>query len=267
MHNHLSQQTVRVTGFLLMLAGLTLGAGCEATDKKHDEWIRAAEVDFESSRYDDAIGRMTELIKISNNKEIVARAYYVRGLSHAKSGQRPAAYSDLKQAVKTKDIPDLTWRAFVTLGTLYFEDSRWASAETAYAAAVKRMEPPAEIDEVLFKLGQCYERLGRWTDARSPYERIAREFPKSRFRDDARRRLEIKATHFAIQCGVYNTRASADQLAQQLRSKGLNAYVRNEARGGRRLNVVLVGRYARYADLWSDISRVRSYVPSAVIWP
>lgn len=251
----------------LGLALLSLSAGCNAASKEHDEWIRAAEVDYQSNRHDDAIGRMTKLIGLSKDKITISRAYYVRALAYAKSGQRSAAYSDLKQAVKTVDEPDITWRAFVTLGTLYFEDQHYDSAEKALAAAVKRMKSPDPIDEVLFKLGQCYERLGRWADAREPYERLAREFPKSRFRDDARRRVAINATHFAIQCGVFGTRSSADRLAQQLRAKGLDAYVRQEPRGGRQLNVVLVGRYARYADLWRDVGRVRSYVPSAVLWP
>ena len=244
-----------------------LTVGCASGNREHDEWIRAAEVDFKSGRYDDAIGRMTRLIELSKHKPTVARAYYTRALAYAKSNQRPAAYSDLKQAVKTVDEPDITWRAFATLGTLYFEDQRYDSAETALAAAVKRMKAPDPIDEVLFKLGQCYERLGRWKDAREPYERLAREFPSSRFRDDARRRLAINATHFAIQCGVFSTRPAADRKAQELRSKGLDAYVRNEPRGGRQMNVVLVGRYASYADMWREIGKVRSYVPSAVLWP
>jgi tetratricopeptide (TPR) repeat protein len=262
---HTKLASALLLGLALTLLGFS--TGCNSGSREHDEWIRAAEVDYKAARYDDAIGRMTRLIELSKDKPTICRAYYTRGLCYAKTGQRSAAYSDMKQAVKVQDTPDVTWRAFVVLGSLYFEDSRWDSAEKALAAALKRMKSPDPIDEVLFKLGQCYERLGRWQDAREPFERLVREFPKSRFHDDARRRLSINATHFAIQCGVFSTRNSADQLAGQLRSKGLDAYVKREPRGGRELNVVLVGKYARYEDLWRDVTRVRSYVPSAVLWP
>jgi tetratricopeptide (TPR) repeat protein len=264
----ITPQTLRTSlGRLLFVFSLLVAGGCEQPGRQPEQWIRQAELDYAAGKHTSAITQLSRVLRESDGPQLKNRALYTRALAHAKEGQRQLAYADLKDAVRAADVRDVTWRAFVMLGTLYFEDERWESAQVAYAAAAERMPAAPPKDEVLFRLGQSYERLGRWSQARAPYQQIVSDFGRSRFRDDAQRRLAINASHFAIQCGAFATASSADTLARQLQGRGLAAYTRREPRGGRTLNVVLVGRYGTYDEVWRALPGVRQYIPSAIIWP
>ncbi|MBN2447486.1 MAG: SPOR domain-containing protein [Phycisphaerae bacterium] len=256
-------------GILSTLLGLctaSLLVGC-AGQTLNEGWLEAGERSYEAARYDEAITKLTQYIESDPPAEDLGRAYYVRALSFAKSNRRSLAHEDLLHCFQTARDPDVVWRSCVLLGTLYYEDEKWANAAHAYTGAITRMQEAPPLDDVLWRLGVCHERMGQWGQSRTDFQRLVLQFPNSRLANDARRRLAISADHFAIQCGVFSSQTSADELTRQLARQGMSAYTRREPRDGALKNVVLVGRYTTYEEAWQDIARVRQYVPGAVIWP
>lgn len=253
-------------GLALALSGVLVG--CETGDPRERQLLAAAQDAYAAQRYETAADTLSNYILDFPAGAGLGRAYYLRGLSFAKSGRRPLAYSDLRQAVSVSDESDVLWRAYTALGTLYFEDHRWQEAATAYASAVPMMPTGAPpLDDALWRLAQAYERDGRWSLARRPLERLVRELPDSRLRSAAERRLTLRPDHFAVQCGVFSQDTLAADLAAKLSAKGLSAYVRREPRDSRTMNVVLVGKHTNYEEAWDAVERVRRYVPDAVLWP
>lgn len=253
-------------GALLLLLG-ALSTGCEDSIRRHGELLAAAERDYDRGAYADAVTQLDVCVAEAPTSADAARAYYARALSLAQLGRRASAYRDLERALELTVDADLRWRAGVTLGTLHFEDRRWEAAARALADAVEYMPAAEPADDVLWRLGTCYERSGNWSLASGPFARLVEQFPHSRLAEGARRRLALRADHFAIQCGVFRTSASADKLEHQLKNKGLPAYVRTEPRDGARMNVVLVGRYQHYESAYEQLAAVRRYVPDAIVWP
>lgn len=223
---------------------------------------------YQQQHYAAAIDQLGDFLGEVADRPEVAQALYIRGLSHARRGERDEAYSDLHRSVaEPTATTETTWRAYLTLGTLYREDGRWRAGAESLQAAVTRMPDVAPKDTALWWLGLCRERSGDWPASRDAFAEILAKFPHGNYATAAQRRIWIKADHFAVQCGVFAVALNAEILERRLRGENLPAYTRVEPRRNGRRQVVLVGRLARYEDAVQQVAVVRKHVPDAVIWP
>ena len=257
----------RVCATIALATGMLVLTGCSGLTEQQRAWLAEGRQAFEQQRYTRAVQQLSRFLDEVAGKPETTEALYVRAMSHAKSGQRAQAYNDLQRCVAMSTNPDVAWRAQVVLGTLSFEDERWDAAGQAYGAAAKTMPPVPPMDAVLFRIGQCYERTGRWTEAQGSYRALVDHFPVGVNAAAARRRIQLNADHFAVQCGVFSRRENADRLRMDLKANGLEAYVRQEPRDQRTMYVVLVGRHASYGEARQQLATVRVHVRDAVLWP
>ncbi len=222
---------------------------------------------FQSRDYDAAIGQLTAYLNESRSQPETGRALYVRGMALALDNQRAAAYEDLQRAARDPSDPQVRWRAQAVLGVLRFEDQEWAEAAQALGGAVGSMPAGPPMDGLLFRLGLCQERLGRWGEAQAQFRRIVSQFASGTYAGLAQRRVDLKADHFAVQCGAFAQVQNASAQAAQLQRSGLTAQVRRDTRGGAAPYVVFVGHYGTYAEALDALGRVRAVVSDAVLWP
>jgi tetratricopeptide (TPR) repeat protein len=250
----------------VILANTFWLTGCHGLSEQR-QWLAEGEQAYRERQYDQAVQRLTLVVNAAPDRPVGERALYVRALAHLRAGRRLQARADLTNCLETASDADIRWRAFTVLGTIDYEDGQWASAARAYsvAADVAPRTPPTDV--ILFRLGLCHERSGHWSEARRPYQRIVSEFPGSELASAAARRLQINASCFAVQCGVFAQPQNAQRLAGDLQREGLSACVRTEPRAGGAVQVVLVGRFARYEEALHELARVKGYVPGAVLWP
>jgi len=242
-------------------------AGCAESQEQRRVSLVQGEQAFANRQYDAAIGQLTAYLNEAHDQPDAGRALYVRGMAEALSDRRPQAYSDLEHAAHDAHDTQVTWRAQAVLGVLRFEDQQWAPAAQALGSAVGAMPAGPPMDALLFRLGLCAERLGQWGAAQTQYRRVVGEFPQGTYAGLAQRRLDLKADHFAVQCGAFAQVQNASAQVAQLRQGGLAAQVQRDVRGGSAPYVVFVGRYGTYAEAVDALGRVRAIVPDAVIWP
>ena len=251
----------------LTAASFLLLCGCNALNAQQRANLDSGEQAFRSRQYDVARERLTQFLTEVRDRPEVPRALYVRGMAAALSGHRPDAYADLQRAARESKDPQTTWQPYVMLGVLFFEDENWLAAAQALSEAAARMPAAPPLDAVWFRLALCYERLGRWEDALTPCRRIAAEFPRGPYGDDAVRRLQLRATCFAVQCGVFSRAENADSLVARLGRAGFKPYVRQEPRDGSVYHIVMEGRFPSYGQALKALAHVKGYVPEAVLWP
>jgi tetratricopeptide (TPR) repeat protein len=246
---------------------LALVCGCEQPSKTFQDWLVGGEQACSEKKYDVAIQQLTLYIDAVGAKPEAARAYYLRGVAFAELSRRDQAREDLRRAADFPGKGDVAWRAYSVLGTLEYEDGRWAEAAKYYelVAEIAPTEPPKDL--FLFRLGACYERLGRWEDSRRIFQQVVDEFPASSAKNDALRRVQLNADHFAVQGGVFSSAQNADALVKQLQQAGFTPTVFKEPRNGVLVYVVHVGRFNRYDIALRELARVKGYVPTAVLWP
>jgi tetratricopeptide (TPR) repeat protein len=248
------------------LAGLVAAAGCHGLSEQR-QWLAEGEEAYRQQQYSQAVQRLTLVADAAADRPEGQRALYVRALARLKGGQRLAARADLTTCLETASDPEIRWRGFTTLGTIDYEDGQWGSAARSYSVASDAAPHGPPTDVILYRCGLCCERSGHWAEARRPYQRIVSEFPSSNLASAAARRLRLNADCFAVQCGVFSQGQNAERLVSDLRREGLSAYVRPEPRAEGNVQVVLVGRLARYDEALRELARVKGYVPGAVLWP
>ncbi len=253
-----------LAGLIPMLVTL---AGCGGLTDQQRMRLQAGEQAFESKQYDAARQQLTQFLAEAQDRPEVGRALYVRGMASALSGHRAEAYADLQRATRVASDPALRWQPCLMLGVLYFEDENWTAAAQSLTEAAARAPNTPPKDAVWYRLGLCYERLGRWDEALTPYRRVVQDFARGPYAGNAERRLRLRASSFAVQCGVFSRADNANQLAARLASQGLKVYVQQEQRGEGVFYVVLEGRYPSYAQATAALARVRGHVPEAVLWP
>ena len=242
-------------------------AGCGGVTDRQRVTLRAGEQAFENKQYDVARQHLTQFLAEVKDQPDVGRALYVRGMASALGGQRSEAYADLQRATRVPSDPAIRWQPYLMLGVLYFEDENWTAAAQALTEAAARAPETPPKDAIWYRLGLCYERLGRWDEALTPYRRIAHGFASGPYAANAERRLRLRASNFAVQCGVFTRADNAQQLARRLAGQGLKVYVQQEYRGAEVFHVVLEGRYVSYAQAIQALARVKGHIPEAVLWP
>ncbi len=266
----------------LLVFGLLVGGGCQSLTPQELDWLDGARADFEAKRYERTVEQLALFIDRVENAPELADAYYLRGIASAKLRRRRDAYDDLNAAIRSYPNPEVQWKARVTLGVMLFEDRRWSDASIVLRDALDRMPRrrkanPLGMGEtgsrrnptpyVLYLQGLSLERSGAWSEALVPFERITRDFPNSPQSETARLRLRVRPTHFAVQCGVFGRANNADQRLTELQRAGFRPYLKQEPRGRKLVNVVLVGQYRDYQQALRELARVKGFVPDAVLWP
>jgi len=262
----LMKQATRISIVSACLLWLTV-AGCETLSARQRALLLEGERAFQAQDYRRSVEQLSAFIEQVPKRPETARAYYVRGMSRAKLGQRALAYADLEQAARQAPQPELTWQPHAALGILHFEDENWETAARTLRQAVERMPDVAPKDALLYRIGLCCERSGRWATALTPYREIVSRFPRGAYAEAAQRRLRLQANHFAVQCGVFSRLENAQKLVADLKRQGLQTYVRQEPRPDGQYYVVLEGRYTSYSQALAALARVRGYIESAVLWP
>jgi tetratricopeptide (TPR) repeat protein len=252
-----------------MVALVSVLGGCaNRLTEQQQMWLSQGQAFYERNDYGRAIEQCNRFLSEVTEGPEVAQALYIRGLSNAQAGHRPQAYADLRRCAATPTESDVAWRAYVVLGTLHFEDEQWSLAAESLRAAADRMPAQPPKDAILFRLGLCHERLGQWQVALRSYDELARTFTSGTYAQAARRRLELRANHFAVQCGAFREKSNAENLQADLNNKALDAYVQGETRGHTAMYVVLVGRYASYDDARAQLAMIQEqFVSDALLWP
>ena len=78
---------------------------------------------------------------------------------------------------------------------------------------------------------------------------------------------ETSGQYFTIQVGAFSKPSLAARRLSEMRGKGLTGQQRRDARTGRPLWVVQMGRYRTYDQAKADLPRVRRLLGDAIIVP
>ncbi len=241
--------------------------GCAAPGQEEFGLLLHGEQAFRAGHYERSVDRLSRYLTSAGGAAHADRARYVRGMAQARLQRRASAYNDLQWAAGHADDTDVRWRSHAVLGIMHFEDSRWRTAARHLSAAAGLMPDGPPKDALLYRWGLSLERSGDWAASRRPYQLVITNFADGPYAKLTRRRLELRADHFAVQCGVFSQSRNARSMANELRTNGLDTHVRTELRGGTTRYVVLVGRYETYDVAIAALARVRGYVADAVLWP
>ncbi len=255
--------------FLLILALVLPPTGChDPAANSLDE----ASLAIEQRHYDQTLAAADRYLQQKPLGPNAAQALYLRGRAIE---QRPKpdhthADKDLRQAKihylkALEQSPSKTLQAYVhtSLGNVSYWLGDFANAAAYWKEAYHQLEHDPLRASVLYRIGVCQQRLGNWTDADATLRRVQREFPGT----DPAQQAQKRQTHhaFYVQIATFANAASAQKLAQELRSQGFSVTVQDRSQP--KLSVVLSGPAQTYAHAQAIRNRLISRFPDALILP
>lgn len=254
----------------VVLAGLMVSlclSGCSQLPPDARQRLLSSDELYRSGRYPEARQQLSDLIRQHADKAEIGEAYYLRGLCGIQMKDRTAGRGDLERAVETTNREDVRGRALATLGIMAYEDGDFELAVDHLQEAVKLLPSQPPVDELLLRLGSCLQRVGQWKESRLVLARVLHEFGSRPASKEARRKYGWPYEYFAIQAGAFRSTENARKLTAKLKSAGLAATYRLDARSGKGLHVVTVGRYIKWVQAERELARVRRVEPAAIIVP
>lgn len=234
---------------ILLLAGLTMAAGCTGGKGKIQEDRAAFDAGyaaFQAGQWKRAIEEFSQFLRSNPAMEARGEVYYYRGECYVHLKNRREAMDDFERALGATAHPPIESFARVAIGNLYYEDGNDAKAAETYAEALRKPPKELPLEAVVLRMGISLQRLGKWEMADRYFAYLLDRYPDSPGAPEARRR--IHATCFAVQIGAYVSMSTAQGEAARVRAAGFQPRVVQTARGIQTLNAIQVGRAQTYAE-------------------
>jgi len=90
-----------------------------------------------------------------------------------------------------REVEDTLARHDHEIGKFYYKKGAWTAAEGRFKDVIEKYQDFADLDATLFMLGKSLEQSGRVTEATVYYAQVAREFPFSRYYEEAKHILTL----------------------------------------------------------------------------
>lgn len=191
-------------------------------------------------------------------------AYYLRGLSRYRTGDKAGAEKDLTDALERTDRQDLRIGALKALGDLAYEQDQMSRAENLYRQALEIAPSDKQpADEIFYRLGCTLQRMGRWREADVQFNRLNYYFENSELAKHADRRVFSRA--WTVQAGAFSARTNAREIENKLNRRNFQAEAKPAMVNGNLHYLVLVGRYTRYKKASQVCSDIRQIVGGAFV--
>lgn len=246
---------------------LAIPAGCAELPGEAVRQIRHADQSYRLARFAESERLASRVIDAHPDKPDTAEAYYIRGLSRLRLGQRSSAASDFEVGLRRCEREELSVLLSLQVGNMAYEAGVYGRAATFLGRAVTKLPTSAPGDETWYRYAHSLQRSGDFAHAGDAFHRVLTDYGNSPSARDALRNVSWRQDYFTLQCGAYSRRRAAGDAAEQLRLRGLVPTVTKLRDRGSVQYIVHVGRYRDFGAAWSALPAVRSVQPDAFILP
>jgi len=247
--------------------GTLAASGCAELPGGALRQLREAEQAYRLARFADSERLTTEVIDAHPDRPDTAEAYYIRGLSRLRLGQRVSAASDFEAGHRRCQREALEVLLSVQLGNLAYEDKAYGRAAGWFGPVMSNLPRSASGDETWYRYGHSLQRTGQFGAAREAFNRVLTDYGSGPRARDALRNVSWPQDYFTVQCGAYSGRRPAGDAAEQLRRRGLDATVTQLRDRGSVQYIVHVGRYKEYDAALAALPSIRQVQPDAFLLP
>ncbi|MGF1632697.1 MAG: SPOR domain-containing protein [Phycisphaerae bacterium] len=256
---------------VLLLAAGSL-AGCEKpiSEAKASN-LSAGLASFEQRQFGAALAAADRQLAEGTFGITAARAYYLRGrvLEDKPAASDAEAAANLAAAATAYRLalaagPDAELEPLIraSYGDVAYWQADYATALAQWGRCYRQISDASLQAAVLLRIGQCQQRLGQFEDADNTFAVLARAHPGTPAATQAT--AAIGKREFLVQVGVFSQAPSAGRLASDLKSQGMPATTRPDAKGR---HVVAVGPLDSYASAEAVKQRIAAQFPDAMIKP
>ncbi len=209
------------------------------------EGVATLETLLATERYADVITEADEQLarRLPSDEERPVR--YLRGLALMKLGRWDEA-SETFRALMTGRSDRQTELAVLRMADVMLLRGELKGAGAQYGEFLNRYPQSAFRVQAYFGLAKTLLKAGTWDAARKQLDAIRTEYPES-FEARWAKELLDDGLEFSVQVGSFRREEFAEDLADGLRAKGFDAYVKMYQQGNEEYYRVRVGHFRERA--------------------
>lgn len=220
---------MRTTGDIVLhfawFAAASMAAGCGDYVGPEGERLLVSAQQASERGEDSSVVRDTSTFLAEYPKTAYsAKAHYLRGMSHYRLKELPAAKEDLVRAAGRARAKDVRVGTLKALGDIARDEGDMDAAITRYGETLAELGPSEKpADEVRYSLGCALQNRGQWAEADKQFDRVVHVFAGT---ERARlAEVRMRCTAWTVQAGAYERKGDAESEARRLAKEGLAARV------------------------------------------
>ncbi len=152
-------------------------ATAKSKTERAEGLLALAQVYYQTNQYQDGINVTDQIFELSEDENIRAQAYFVKGncfLGLRSFEQAKVVFNTAIQEYPNSDyVPDI----FFQLGITYYNSEDFVNAAETFRKVTEQVKFGDNRLFSFYYRGYCLFRLGRWSEARESFEKITAEFP------------------------------------------------------------------------------------------
>lgn len=221
-----------------------------------------------AQNYKQAKGLAEAFILEHPDNPVLPEVRYELGLTYLRNGMIDQArdlFEQLAAQIKDRNTQD---KVKLALFDAYYAQEDFVSAQNVIEPLMNGRQRSEWMSQIYLRQARVYLKQAKWDDAKLLLAKLMNEYEESLEVEYARQLLQEKQ-YFTVQIGAFTQRKSAEQMTDEMKSKGEYAYiVESYDKNNARLYRVRVGRFSFLNEAKTLQTRLCDMgYPSARIYP
>ncbi len=169
------------------------GAGGQTAEWSARVWVLLAEAFYQQKKYDDVQATVDDLRRRMPKSPLLYQADEILGRSFKNQAQWDKAIAAFQRVVDDRqgEQDETAAKSRLMIAECWFLQKNYRQAREDYLKVSTLYDKlPEWAGPALFQVGQCEEELKRPHDAEKTYHDLIASFPRSRYADEAKKRLD-----------------------------------------------------------------------------
>ena len=229
--------------------------------------LESAKMSYLKEDYSEAIIECQNILKYSPPLTLKTETLYLMGLSYLKLNETVKSQEVLQEALNQNPPAELKEKIELALGETYYLNGEIDKAQSQFKKILSDYPKSSFAPTIYFHLGHCALKSGLWDEAKSYFTKINREYPLSLEAPVAQEVLNNSEFYFTIQIGSFINEKNANELCQNLKNKGYDAYLTEFKSSSATYHRVRVGKYDLKSAALNEEEKLKADGFPTHIWP
>jgi len=223
---------------------------------------------FLEGEFSQAASHFEQFIQEHPTSPYASDAAHWAGRCYMKTGQYARAQTYFEQALVNPRTQVERVLAKMGLADSLFMQKQYDKAKPIYEEVWNNRDignVPADL--VLYRIGQCDQRRGRTALAKQSFKQLKLMYPNSKYASRATTAptpTPAQVARHYVQLGLYSKKLTAEEVADNLRAKGITVRIAKQISRGKTLYAIRTGSFRTLAKAEAEERRLKKIGIDAV---
>ena len=214
--------------------------------------------------YGDALDK-SRALEIDSIDDIKAEALYFQGMTLVSLGEYYEARTIFEKALSLA-LGDLSIEVYMGIADSYFRQYSFKNALSVYTQVLDNYPNSNYEAMLLYKIGKSYQKNSEWLKSNDYFKILKEKYPQS-FQLKLLEKSSSGGDYFTIAVGAFLSKKNAQDLLDNLKNKGYDAYLVEGSDKAQKIFKVRVGKFVSRiaAEFEEEKLRLQEHLPTKVL--